>query len=222
MSTSITTDVKVGSVREGGSGAGPFDPGDPKNWPPGYSRDDAIEPAKYRIGMWVAIGSIAMLFLSLTSAYLFREDKGAGRDWIPIRIPLALWISTAVIMASSLSFEIARRALRRNDYAAFSRWIAATTALGLCFLAGQILAWRELRAQGVYLNSNPHSSFFYLLTSLHGIHLAGGLIALGIVTTAALRLRISARKRNMAEVTAIYWHFMDALWIYLFALLFFL
>ena len=83
-------------------------------------------------------------------------------------------------------------------------------------------AWRNLRAQGVYVNTNPHSSFLYLLTSLHAVHLVGGLIALVAVTVAALRLRVGFRKRNVAEVTAIYWHFMDVLWIYLFVLLFFL
>lgn len=216
MGTSITTDVKVKPVGTGSGG--PFDPMDPKDWPPGYSRDDDLEPVKYRIGMWVALGSIAMLFAALTSAYIFRETKA---DWIAIRMPSALWISTAAILASSISFELARRALRLSNHALFSRWITVTSALGLCFLVFQIVAWRDLRAQGVYVNTNPHSSFFYLLTSLHAVHLVGGLIALFAVTAAALRSRIGFRKRNVAEVTAIYWHFMDVLWIYLFVLLFF-
>ncbi len=216
MGTTITTDVKVKPVPTGG---GPFDPGDPKDWPPGYSPDDAREPAKYRIGMWVALGSISMLFAALTSAYIFRETKP---DWIAIHLPPALWMSTAAILASSLSFELARRALRRGHHPLFNRWITITTVMGLCFLLFQIMAWRDLRAQGVYVNTNPHSSFFYLLTSLHAVHLAGGLIALFAVTAAALRSRMGFRKRNVAEVTAIYWHFMDALWIYIFVLLFFL
>lgn len=217
MGTSLTTDVKVKPVPTGSGG--PFDPGDPKDWPPGYSRDDAREPAKYRIGMWIALGSISMLFAALTSAYIFRETKA---DWISIQLPSSLWISTAAILASSISFELARRALRLSRHALFSRWITLTSALGLCFLIFQIVAWRDLRAQGVYVNTNPHSSFFYLLTSLHAVHLVGGLIALLAVTAAALRSRIGFRKRNVAEVTAIYWHFMDALWIYIFVLLFFL
>lgn len=169
--------------------------------------------------MWVALGSISMLFAALTSAYIFRESSA---DWIAIRLPAALWVSTAAIAASSLTFEFARRALRRGYHALFSRWITLTAGLGLSFLIFQIAAWRDLRAQGVYVNTNPHSSFFYLLTSLHAIHLAGGLIALLVVTAAALRRRIGFRKRNVTEVTAIYWHFMDALWIYIFVLLFFL
>jgi cytochrome c oxidase subunit 3 len=216
MGTTITTDVKSKPAPTGG---GPFDPGDPKDWPPGYSRDDALEPAKYRIGMWVALGSISMLFAALTSAYIFREGKA---DWIWIQMPSVLWVSTTAIVASSMSFELALRALRRSNHALFTRWITLTTALGLSFLVSQVMAWRNLRAQRVYVNTNPHSSFFYLLTSLHAVHLVGGLIALVAMTVAALRLRVGFRKRNVAEVTAIYWHFMDVLWIYLFVLLFFL
>lgn len=223
MGTTITPEVKV--KRGAPGGGGPFDPGKGGNdWPPGYSRDDAIEPAKYRIGMWVGLASVVMLFVSLTSAYIFRQIVGTGeaKDWVPIQMPFVLWITTAVILASSVTIELARRTLRIGNYAGFSRWITMTTVLGLVFLIGQILAWRELVAQGIYINSNPHSSFFYLLTSLHGLHLAGGLVALGYITVAALRARVGIRKRNATEVTAIYWHFMDGLWIYLFVLLFYL
>lgn len=223
MSTTITPEVKVKKGTPPGGGD-PFDPGNGKDWPPGYSRDDAIEPAKYRIGMWVGLASVVMLFVSLTSAYIFRQIAGTGeiRDWVPLKMPFVLWITTAVILASSVTIEIARRSIRSGDYAGFSRWISITTVLGMLFLAGQIFAWRELVSQGIYINSNPHSSFFYLLTSLHGIHLAGGLVALFSLTVAAFRARVGIRKRNATEVTAIYWHFMDGLWIYLFVLLFFL
>ena len=96
-----------------------------------------------------------------------------------------------------------------------------TTLLGVVFLAGQLIAWRQLAAQGVFINSHPHSSFFYVLTSLHGLHLLGGVIALSYVTVAAFRMRIGLKRRAAVDVTAIYWHFMDGLWIYVFVLLFF-
>ena len=96
-----------------------------------------------------------------------------------------------------------------------------TTLLGVAFLAGQLIAWRQLAGQGIYVDSHPHSSFFYLLTSLHALHLLGGIIALAYITIAGLRLRISLRRRTVVNVTAIYWHFMDGLWVYLFLLLFF-
>ena len=231
MSMGIKTEVKVKPPGVGGGkrdpgGGGPDEPGPerPKDWPPGYSRDDAIEPTKYRIGMWVGLASILMLFVALTSAYIVRQTYGLSdeaRPWVTVEMPWELWLSTAVILASSVTFEMARRALRRNDYGRFNLLISLTTFLGVAFLAGQVFAWRRLAAQGVYLASNPHSSFFYLLTSLHALHLLGGLIALIALTAFALRLRIGARQRNAVEATALYWHFMDGLWIYLFLLLFF-
>jgi len=228
----VTTDVRVnrggiGAGPEGSGSGGPQGPGDPgpndKDWPPGWSREDAIQPAKYRIGMWVGLASILMLFMALTSAYILRQTKGLTEfnDWVAIQLPGLLWVTTVVLVASSLTFEVARRALRRNDYVKFNKWILLTTVLGALFLVGQVVAWRQLAAQGIYVNTNPHSSFFYLLTSLHGIHLFGGLVALAYVTMAAFRLRIGFKRRNAVEVTAIYWHFMDVLWIYLLALLYF-
>ncbi|HKG23858.1 MAG TPA: cytochrome c oxidase subunit 3 [Blastocatellia bacterium] len=232
MARGITTGVKVkpsglgGGMRGPNGGDGPDEPGSdgPKNWPPGYSRDDAIEPTKYRIGMWVGLASILMLFVSLTSAYIVRQTSGLSDDsgqWISIKMPWELWLSTGLLLASSVTFELARRALRRNGYSRFNLLISLTTFLGVGFLAGQVMAWRHLAAQGIYLASNPHSSFFYLLTSLHAIHLIGGLVALISLTVFALRLRIGSRQRNAVEITALYWHFMDGLWIYLFLLLFF-
>jgi cytochrome c oxidase subunit 3 len=222
-------DIKPGLGAGGGKpgpGGDPFGsgPGGSKDWPPGWSSEDAIEPEKYRIGMWVGLASILMLFISLTSAYIVRGVpalSGGDSDWLPLEMPRVLWFTTGVLVVSSLSIELARRALKRNDYAGFRKWISLTTLLGVAFLVGQLMAWRQLAAQGVFINSHPHSSFFYLLTSLHGIHLLGGVIALGYVTVAALRMRIGFKRRTAVDVTAIYWHFMDGLWIYLFVLLFF-
>jgi cytochrome c oxidase subunit III len=229
MTTATTTDVKVrtGGVRGAkGSGPGGGGPEPPdNNWPPGYSREDAIESKKYRIGMWVAIGSILMLFISLTSAYLVRQNPVARADEMdpfgPVSLPPILWVSSIVLILSSVTLEAAKRALRRNRYERVRNLICLTTALGAGFVAAQLLAWRQLVAQGVYVNSTPHSSFFYLLTGLHGVHLLGGIIALGILAIATIRLRIGVRTRNAVEVTTMYWHFMDVVWIWLFLLLFF-
>jgi cytochrome c oxidase subunit 3 len=174
--------------------------------------------------MWVGLASILMLFIALTSAYIVRGVpalNGGQDDWIPIQMPPVLWLNTVVLVLSSVSIELSRRALKGDQYGRFKTWIGLTTVLGAAFLAGQLIAWRQLAAQGVYINSHPHSSFFYLLTSLHGVHLLGGVIALSYVTVAALRMRIGFRRRAAVNVTAIYWHFMDGLWIYLFVLLFF-
>jgi cytochrome c oxidase subunit III len=233
METTITAtgiDVKPGlgaggGNNLGGDGGGPqgSDAND-RDWPPGYSPEDAIEPSKYRIAIWVGLGSISMLFFALTSAYIWRQNesyKSATPDWVALQIPTALWATTVVILFSSISFEIARRALQRNQFEKFKSWISLTTVLGLIFLAGQIIAWRQLVGQGIYVQSNPHSSFFYVLTGLHALHLVGGLFVLAYLMWSALRMRIGMKKRITVEMTSVYWHFMDGLWVYLFVLLFF-
>ena len=191
---------------------------------PKPSRSDEFQPEKYRIGMWVGLASILMLFIALTSAYLVRKTKGLGdgtEDWVPLQMPAVLWANTALILLSSITIEAARRALKRADFSAFNRWFSVTGVLGLGFLGGQVAAFRNLRAQGIYVSTNPHSSFFYLLTGLHGIHLFGGLIALTYVAVGGFRHRFGPMKQVAVDSTALYWHFMDGLWLYLFILLFF-
>ena len=177
---------------------------------------------KYRTGVWVALASVMMLFTALTSAYIVRA-AGAS-DWTPTAMPRILWVSTALIIISSVTFEFARRSLRRGDQHAYSRMLLVTVLVGLGFLGSQLLAWRQLVAQGVYLSSNPHSAFFYLLTALHGLHLLGGILALDYLLLHAWRKRapeqIGARRLAAAGAVGIYWHFMAGLWIYLFLLLF--
>jgi cytochrome c oxidase subunit 3 len=199
--------------------------GSRKPFPPGGeepARDET--PHHYRIGVWVAVASILMLFMALTSAYVFRA---AVAGWQALRTPPMLWASTAIILASSVAFELARRNLRRDDAAAYRRWLGVAVLLGFAFLASQLLAWRGLIAQGIYLASSPHSSFFYLLTGLHGLHLLGGICALCYLLIRASRdarpgaARVSGVKRRAAvDAVGIYWHFMDGLWVYLFGLLF--
>jgi cytochrome c oxidase subunit III len=176
---------------------------------------------KFRTGMWVAIASVVMLFTALTSAYIVRAAGAA--DWTPIAIPKLLWVSTAVIVISSFSFEFARTALKKGDQQTYGRMLMVTVILGLGFLVVQVLAWRQLVSQGVYLSSNPYGSFFYLLTALHGLHLLGGVFALDYLLLHAWRKRtpeqIGARRNAAVGAVAIYWHFMAGLWIYLFLLL---
>ena len=130
-----------------------------------------------RIGMWVALASILMLFTALSSAYIVRA--GSSTDWTAICMPRVLLLSTALILISSVTMEVARRKSQRLlRSAATPAWLLVTMLLGLAFLASQLVAWKQLARQGVYLASNPHSSFFYLLTATHAVHLAGGLLAL--------------------------------------------
>jgi cytochrome c oxidase subunit 3 len=213
------TGQEGGGRRAGGDGGGPFPPGGGDG-----ARDET--PHHYRIGMWIAVASILMLFMALTSAYVFRA---AVNGWEKLQTPRWLWVSTAVIVASSVAFEFARRRVHRDDRGGYRRWLGVAAALGLAFLASQLLAWRELVAQGVYLATNPHSSFFYVLSSLHGLHLLGGICGLCFLIVKSRRATlytgederaVNVRRRAAADAVGIYWHFMDALWVYLFGLLF--
>lgn len=185
----------------------------------GKSRPRGLPTAKtYRIGMWIALVPIVMMFISFTSAMVVR--RGLSNDWVATPIPGILWLNTVLLLASSLTLESARRSLKRGLGEAFSRWLLLTTVLGVAFVGGQFIAWRELVLQGVYLASNPSSSFFYLLTVAHGVHLFGGLLALCYLNTRARVFAAAGAPRATAlDVTAIYWHFMDGLWIYVFTLL---
>jgi cytochrome c oxidase subunit 3 len=177
---------------------------------------------RYRIGMWVGLAAVLMMFTALTSAYIVRA--GLANDWRPIAMPRLLWLSTTLILLSSLSFERARWSLRRRRERAYSRWLLLTVVLGLAFLASQLLAWRQLVAQGVYLATNPHSSFFYVLTGAHGVHLLGGILALDYLLLRTWRKsggwEAEAKRQTAVDVAGIYWHFMGGLWVYLFLLLF--
>ena len=178
---------------------------------------------RYRIGMWVALAAILMMFTALTSAYILRA--ASSNDWRPVAMPQILLLSTALILTSSGTLEIARRKLKSAFESSYNHWLLLTTALGIAFLTSQLLAWRQLVRQGVYIASNPHSSFFYLLTATHGVHLLGGLIALIYLLLRTRRTgrdeQSQANQQAAADAVTLYWHFMDGLWIYLFLLLFF-
>ncbi|HYN83620.1 MAG TPA: cytochrome c oxidase subunit 3 [Pyrinomonadaceae bacterium] len=190
----------------------------------GGGRGQEWSPERYRIGILVALASILMMFTALVSAYIVRSGLPTSTDWRPIAMPRALVVSTALIVLSSVTAHFANAAAKRGREAALRGWLAATLALGLGFLASQFFAWRSLAAQGVFLASNPHSSFFYLLTGLHGVHLLGGILALAYVLWRAVardaRPHAEARLRAATAAAAVYWHFMDALWVFLFLLLF--
>lgn len=169
----------------------------------------------YYLGLSLGLVSIFMFFMALVSAYLVRKGMS---DWRAIEVPRILWLNTAVLVASSVTIEHARKKLKAHDGLAFQRWWGVTTLLGLLFMAGQFAAWQQLRAAGVFLASNPASSFFYLLSGVHGLHLTGGVCALVYVAVRRNYRRLD--RATSAEITSIYWHFMDLLWVFLLLLLF--
>ena len=176
--------------------------------------------SRYRVGAWVIVASVSMLFTALSSAYIVRA--ASAPDWQALSMPRILWVSTALIFLSSVTFEASRRSLRRSFASSYTRLLSLTGLLGLGFLTLQLIAWRQLAGQGIYLASNPHSSFFYLLTAVHGLHLLVGLLALFFLLLRIVRKGGADAEKQIAvtDGVAVYWHFMDFLWIYLFVLLF--
>jgi cytochrome c oxidase subunit 3 len=194
-----------------------------------------------RLGLLVALTPILMLFVSFTSAYIVRQglptlDPQTNllvKDWIPVKLPALLVVNTFVLLLSSLGMELARRQFRGEALLAAAKttpeissgeqnkmpWLAMTLVLGLLFLFGQWTAWRQLAASGFYVSSTPSSSFVYLLTGTHAVHLMGGVLALFVASIAALFRRALATRSIVIDVTAWYWHFMALLWVYILCLL---
>jgi cytochrome c oxidase subunit 3 len=181
-------------------------------------KDHAPPPAS--TGIWVVLASITMSFAAFTSALIVRQ--GAANDWKHLALPPILYLNTLILIASSIALEIARRQIgvymtgARDRTVAPARWLSVTLSLGLLFVAGQYVAWLQLRAQGLYLGTNPNSSFFYVLTGIHALHVCGGLGGLARVIR---RLNRSVLRKSTLDATAHYWHFMGALWVYLLLLL---
>ncbi|MFL5155243.1 MAG: cytochrome c oxidase subunit 3, partial [Microvirga sp.] len=175
----------------------------------------AVPTAKIGLGVFLAV--VGALFALFMSANVMRMSVA---DWRPVPKPTVLWFNTGVLILSSAALQWAQEAAARRDMAAMRTALMAAGATVFAFLIGQLLAWQQLNAGGYYLASNPASTFFYLLTAVHGLHLLGGLIALG---RAAVRVRGGAdpdRLRLSLELCAMYWHFLLLVWLVLFALLF--
>jgi cytochrome c oxidase subunit 3 len=225
MATTVTgtrAETKRGLAGGGPRFPGPNGNGSAKRNGAGDLFSSESTAARYRVGTWVALASIAMFFTALTSAYIVRA--ASATDWRPLALPRILWLSTALIILSSCTLEAARKSLKHLLNARYVRWLLATGILGAGFLLSQLLAWRQLARQGIFLASNPHSSFFYLLTAMHGLHLLVGLLALVYLLLRTRQTpddeRAEAKRQARAGAVGIYWHFMDGLWIYLFLLLF--
>ncbi len=170
------------------------------------------------IGLFVLLAATGMVFAALSMAFWMRHST--SDDWISMRKPPLLWVNTAVLLASSVVLDRARVALKRGQRDGFNFWWTAATALGIAFLIGQVVVWHQLSSAGVFIASSPTSSFFYLLTAAHAAHLVGGVAALVYVDIQALRLRLGPAKRTTIDVAAVFWHFLDGVWLYLMVLLY--
>ncbi len=169
----------------------------------------------YVTGMVVALAGILMFFMAFVSAYVVRKDM-PNSAWIPLALPRILWLNTLILIASSFTLTRARKLFVAKDQEGFQHWWATTTILGVLFVAGQIIAWRQLFAAGTFLATNPSSSFFYVFTGAHGLHLLGGVLALLYIQFGTPR---KVAMSTAVDIVSMYWHFMDGLWIFLFLLL---
>jgi len=206
MAGHLTDDIVHGPPPPGGWGWGGG--GSPNN--PGASRRASL------LGLYLLLVSSTMVFLALLAVFIMRRTIAV--DWISMPKPRILWWNTGVLLASSAVLEKARRKLQASDRVAFNWWWTAATALGILFLIGQALAWRQLRSEGLFIASSPSTSFFYILTATHAAHVLGAVAAVVYVDVEALRFTLGPAKRTVVDASAIFWHFLDGMWLCLMAL----
>ncbi len=233
------------SIDDPATSAGATSGGAPPAWADGgddfHSPPFEMRLRRARLGLFVGVVGIVMIFVSFTSAYIVRQGlptfdartNSLVHDWVPVPLPRLLLVNTCVLLISSITIALARRQAARS--AALAQvasvpgvsirsdekisWLALTVVLGLTFLVGQGMAWRELAATGFYISATPSSSFVFLLTGMHGVHLLGGVIALLIAGLASLLRRSAQSQLIWLDVTGWYWHFMAVLWVYILMLL---
>lgn len=217
--TSATEDVEI--IRPNGGGPGGVFGGGNDGYGGGQGNDASggrasVPQRTYITGMTVGLGGVLMFFMALVSAYIVRKGM-PNSGWAPLPIfPRILWLNTAILLASSFTLAHSRKLFRAGQEEGFRHWWGVTTILGFFFLVGQVIAWGKFASAGVYLSTNPSSSFFYVFTAAHGLHLIGGVLALLAVL---FRPTHRLTRGTAMEVVSMYWHFMDVLWVFLFLLL---
>ena len=179
---------------------------------PGSTR--SVNPRKFIV--WLFIVTIVMLFAGLTSAYIVRQADG---NWLRFKLPSVFWITSGIILLSSLSLQLAYQAAKKDNLSGIKIFLSITMILGILFLAGQYYSWVQLVNQDVFLVGNPSGSFIYILTGLHGLHLVSGLIFLLIMLIASFKFQVHSKNMVSMEMCLTYWHFLGGLWIYLFIFL---
>ena len=181
-----------------------------------FSGTGAVSLPAAKLGLGVFLAVAGSLFALFVSAYSMRQSLG---DWRALPVPKLLWFNTGVLVLSSLALQWAHLAARRNDLEGIMVGLLSGGVSALVFLVGQLLAWQQLGAAGYFLASNPANTFFYLLTAVHGLHLMGGLAALGRTTAKVWRSTDVAEVRLSVELCTIYWHFLLLVWLVLLGLL---
>lgn len=172
-----------------------------------------IHPHKF--ALWVGCASLLMMFAALTSAYIVRQSAG---NWLEYTLPGIFKASTVVIVLSSLTLQLSYHSFKKGREFIYKALLVVTTVLGMLFLALQYEGWQQLMASGVPFTLNPSGDFFYVITWLHAAHVVGGLaiLAVALIHAFALPYQVTPKRKLRFELSATYWHFVDALWVYLF------
>ncbi|MEO5858521.1 MAG: cytochrome c oxidase subunit 3 [Pyrinomonadaceae bacterium] len=212
-----------GKGKDGGGGNNGGNSGGGSDSGPRFDETgDDINLDKSRVISWFLLLVVLMTFGGLIGAYVVIATNGAI-EWKPFNLPVQVWFSTAVILVSSATYELFRRAVEARDLTRSRRYLIVTTALGAVFIASQLIVWIELVNRGFYMRGNPYAGFFYILTAAHAIHVIGGMVALGAILRRswypAHNETENAYRANVAKAVGWYWHLMGGLWIVLFLLL---
>ena len=192
--------------------------------PPKKEVEPSVEESseKSKVLMWFLLLVVIMTFGGLIGAYVVISTNDAA-EWQPFSLPIPVWISTVIILASSFTYHLAKRFLINDQNEKAKKWFVATTVLGATFISSQLLAWLALVNRGLYMSGNPYAGFFYILTSIHAIHVLGGIAALGYVILRNWKPTSSDKdkEKRKSEATSVgwYWHTMDLLWLVLLFLL---
>ena len=214
----------LGASNSGNSGGGNNGGGGggndiPKN---DFEQDSPNRTNKLKVSMWVILLVVMMTFGGLIGAYIVLATNKV-LEWRPFDLPLQIWISTAIILLSSLTYKISNINFFKENQPKAKKWLLVTTALGAIFIASQILAWFALMRSGIRIQSNPYAGFFYILTATHAAHVIGGICALGYIVLRTWHETDSEReleqRKNISKTVGWYWHFMDVLWLILVVLL---
>ncbi len=209
-----------GDRNRGGGGNGGGGGDNPKDDFTGHA--EPYSSNKLRITMWFLLMVVMMTFGGLIGAYIVISTNGE-MEWKPFDLPVQVWVSTFLILTSSLTYKIAQAAINSDNQSKAKNWLLATTIFGGMFIASQILVWFELVRRGVYMQSNPYAGFFYILTAVHAIHVIVGIAALGYIVLRTWQKTSSdeeiVKRRQISNAVGWYWHFMDGIWIVLFLLL---
>lgn len=174
-------------------------------------RSQKMHPHKFTL--WIAIGSITMMFAGFTSAYIVKSNQ-AG--WEAVQVPKIFYLSTALIVVSSISIFLAQKAMAAREMARYRLLITVTAILGLAFVATQFIGFSELWASKITFKDSVAGSFFYIITGVHALHVVGGIVALVVLLLRAYNTKTKFYSTAPVETAGLYWHFVDLLWIYLF------